>query len=320
MGSLLTGIVGNLSKSNKSRRPKDVTRFTDDVFSVMDGLVTKIKESTELQHSTSTASLGDVKQKIPVVVEEINVIVQNPTTLPEYMSELNQLHKEYVVSQIAHNKQLAVQNELIAELVAVQIATSTSNKALSDTVSEFFPSVVGQLQEISKIPSILSLSREINTAYDDLQQEHYMNLEIAIENTRVTLSNVISSVSLGVSSIASYTYQSLVSFVGINTKMTDVSDNAKSQKVLSDYMQTETDIKNLDGNTVTTAKPMEITSVKNAVNAKNETDEMEFELDDEILDSVFEGIVIPTYTSVDWEEQARSAREASGIGEYNNGG
>ncbi|MBD3843280.1 MAG: hypothetical protein IE909_15650, partial [Campylobacterales bacterium] len=55
--------------------------------------------------------------------------------------------------------------------------------------------------------------------------------------------------------------------------------------------------------TVAIIKPMEAQAVKNIVDAKNATDEMEFDIDDETLDFLFDTIPLPTYTSFDLDKQ-----------------
>ena len=81
------------------------------------------------------------------------------------------------------------------------------------------------------------------------------------------------------------------SFLGI------VSDNATAQKKVALHQTTVRDILNLDGNVVATASPLEAHAMKNIVDAKNATDEMEFEVPEDILGGVFSPLVLPSYTS-----------------------
>jgi hypothetical protein len=68
-----------------------------------------------------------------------------------------------------------------------------------------------------------------------------------------------------------------------------------------DYETTEQAIKNLDGNTVATMKPIEAAAVKNITDAKNATDEMEFEIPDDIIDDVMGAIPLPSFMKYDYQ-------------------
>ena len=83
-------------------------------------------------------------------------------------------------------------------------------------------------------------------------------------------------------------------------KDVSISEAKIKEKELADYATTEQVVTNLDGNAVATIKPIQAELVKNVVDAKNATDEMEFEIPDDILGNLFQPIPLPTFTNYDY--------------------
>lgn len=70
-------------------------------------------------------------------------------------------------------------------------------------------------------------------------------------------------------------------------ELPNVEKWAESQLGINQYLTTPSDIKDLDGNTVASMKPIEAQSVKNITDARYKTDENNFELDDTDFDDMF---------------------------------
>lgn len=67
-----------------------------------------------------------------------------------------------------------------------------------------------------------------------------------------------------------------------------MSDWATSSKVLADYKISNQDVKDLNGNLLSTYKPMELEAIKNATHARNKTDENNFKLSNDEIDDLLD--------------------------------
>lgn len=73
--------------------------------------------------------------------------------------------------------------------------------------------------------------------------------------------------------------------------------NIHAQVFKNEYITTETDIKDLDGNTIASVKPIEAQSIKNITDARHRTDINNFEMSDNDIDDMFDGD-LPDFSSL----------------------
>lgn len=305
----------------------DFAMDDDEIFySNVESYETEKKEKIELEANTAITEVDTfVENSAPSVEDTINVTVVNPTTMPMYLAQQNELLQ--VQNEKSNNliSQTKFQNDLLARSIQTQIVSNANTKMIAETLASSLPALVMQMQQVSKIPIILKTNSDINVAYNELALENSNAMLIAIHdlvrsadvNSLGSLSSANSMESIASNAIAQQRVAEYEDeYVQIKDSDGNVVEEFKRRDLAAlkdynllkakgkefevrDYETTEQAIKNLDGNTVATMKPMEAHAVKSITDAKNATDEMEFELDDSILDNVFAPLVLPTFTARD---------------------
>jgi len=262
--------------------------FSSGVDDIAHG-VTKHKEEIASGVTALTALAvaheNDLITSIPAFNLIPDILTTNPSTMPEYLQqqnehlEANKMATENVAKQTLYN------NELIAKQIKKLEETRIESEAMRNMLDGYMSSFLIQFQELSKIPASMSLKSDIDTAYSDTMLE-----------TQLAMNDTLTVMKEALLSSAGSSANSAISQLSIAQKMTTVADNASSQKEVADFTKTPKSITNLDGNEIAHISPMEAHAIKSAVNAKNETDEMEFELPDDILDFAYSPITLPNYT------------------------
>lgn len=79
--------------------------------------------------------------------------------------------------------------------------------------------------------------------------------------------------------------------------LTKLDEFAVSQKAVNDYLTTPSAIKDLDGNTIASVKPLEAQSIKNITDARYKTDVNNFEASEADYDDMFDGS-LPDISSI----------------------
>ncbi len=343
---LLT-IGGVLKSFFQSRKTIDILATSATITSMVNSHQLKIKEATDTDLASSLGDIEDfVSAGLPEFEKDFRVSIANPTTMPHYLKNQNDLAMAQIEKTNNLTEQMKFQNELIARQSKEELKRNSVLFSMAETVTAVLPALVIQLQEVSKIASVISISSDIEIAYREVSLVNHTELiktlgaittamntstetktayaELSLTN-HAELVRTISVIASNLSSVSNLaTYQTTVASI------TDLDGNVLAQlspqelssykdfslarakekeKEIGDYQTTPVAIKNLDGNTVATAKPMEITAIKDAVNTKNETDEMEFELDEETLDYVFSPLPLPGFTKATLDEDYKEIIE-----------
>lgn len=334
------------------------------IVNSVDSYHQRLSEDETRKVSDSSAPVDSLVLDKPIPSQSVAVTVSNPSTLPDFLTQNNQLVASLIEQQHNSVEQLQFQNSIQTEILKVQAKSSVHLDTLTSILNTTLPAIVIQLQEVSKIAGALSIKSDIDTAYKELAITQHEQLVSAIQtlelspviNNEIPVPDVLVNVpvpsvtvnapdqTLAINNLKTATDFHTLALTNINDKLTSVSENAVAQKKVADYKTTVAqitrldgsiyaeltpqelatkkdislaeakvkekeigdyqttvkDISNLDGNIVATMKPMEMTVVKNAVNARNATDEMEFEIPDNVIDNFLGAIPLPTYTNQDF--------------------
>ena len=319
----------------------------DDFYTSLNSHETAKKEAIETEANDSITAINDFVASDAPVVDMVNDIVTiNPTTMPDYLAQQNELF----ISQLQATKNLTnqskFQNDLLAKSIHAQIVSNANTKMIAETLASSLPALVLQMQQIAKIPASMKINSELQAVNHSELISTLQALELSpvIQNDVAvpSVTNVVNvpDTSEAISTLTSATTAHTNEIKNIVTNLDAVSQVAKYQttkavvtrldgsiyaeltpqelsthkdislseakikeKEIGDYQTTVGEITNLDGTVIASIKPIEVATVKNAVEAKNGTDEMEFEIPDEILDDVFQLIPLPTFTKYDYEKE-----------------
>ena len=314
---------------SRARKTSSILSNSSEVSSALKSNHSTIVQNIENEYIDEKIVINDLAATSPNVDTTLNITNTNPTTMPEYLQIQNDRLAEQNVKLNSMIELVIHQNNLHEKSLDLQAKANVSSRVLSESVSTILPALVVQFQELSKLPSILSVKTDIETAYREQALTNHEQLIQTLGNLSISggAVNVVNEVAVpsvtiqndnvAINALKESTDAHVQKTAEIASKLTSVSENATKQKEIADYKTTPVAIKNLDGNIVATMKPMEASTVKSITDAKNATDEMEFELDDDLLDKIFEAIVLQNFTKEDISERYRFAREKAGIGEYN---
>lgn len=305
----LTALATAFKVFVSSKKTIDIVKHSDDVIALVKTYQNDTQGVIQEDLNLDIQSFKDfVLSDLPEFTKEFSVTVAQPTTMPHYLQNQNDLAEAQIEKTNNVTEQLKFQNQIQAKTIEVQEKQNANLRLISETISSALPAIVLQMQEISKISSLTSVKTEIETAY---AEQAITNHEALMEKLETL---VVATKEQTLEQEKSAKYQTSIGRITdlqgnviaevTPQQMTTIKDveltKAKiKEKEIADYQTTSTAIKNLDGNVVATAKPMEITAMKDAVNAKNETDEMEFELDDETLNHFYQPLTLQPFTKAD---------------------
>ena len=312
---------------------KDLDNDEDNFYSALQSSEEEKRDAVRDKTSDGLVVLNDKIDNAPAVDDSMNVSTANPLTMPDYLKQQNELMQSLVEKTNSLISHTAHQNSLYGESLKLQLENNANNHLMAETLSSSFPALILQMQEVAKFPTILRVKTEMEDKRHSELIETMKSLELSpeinIPDNNQALSSLTSASILQneelrkISSHLEATAE-LAKAQTTVARVTDLEGNVvaelkpwelstykdlavvkakEKEKEISDYYTTPISIKNIDGKVVTTAKPMEMQTVKNAVEAKNGTDEMEFEMPDDILDHLFQPIPLPTFTKYEYDKQ-----------------
>lgn len=162
---------------------------------------------------------------------------------------------------------ISIQNEINISYKEVELENSVNMSLLLSSIDSSISNLSGTIQSVS------TLSQEIETAYNE---QDLVNFDLLLGKLQNIASNV-SKVSTFLES-------------GIQVKRTE-NEMALTTKQLEHitYETTEIQLDNL-GDSIPSATPQQMRAIKDAVVAKKNSDENTFELDNEDIDDIFNGM------------------------------
>jgi len=229
------------------------------------------------------------------------------SSLPALVLQMQQIAKIPATMKIKSEIGATEHKELITTLKALELSSTVTNKVAVPSVV-VSPTPVTIKNDVA-VPSVENIINVPDTS------EAITILTTATAAHTNEIKNIVTNLD-AVSEVAKYqTTKALITRLdgSVYAELTpqelsvqkdiSLSEAKIKEKEIHDYETTEQAIKNLDGNIVATMKPIEAQAVKNITDAKNATDEMEFEIPDDILDDVFQAIPLPTFTTYDYNKQ-----------------
>ena len=285
-------------------------------------VVAKNDSIAEIYNSEHTAFEQMVIDNSAPIVKNVEVTTTPPIDFVDYISRNSELVAVLAESTKNLVTQTKFQNELLAKGIQTQINGNANSRLVGETLASSLPSLVALMQQVSKIPIVMKQSSEITTAYSEQNLVNNEALLTAVnELAYASNTNALQTAGVGASlqAVASNAvsqkkiadHQTTVAQItrmdgsvyaeltplelAIQTNVALVESKTK-EKEISDYRTKEVSISNSKDELVFKAKPIELEAIKDAVNARNEMDEHEFELDNEILDHVFDALPLPSFT------------------------
>jgi hypothetical protein len=324
---LVLALSGSVAASVKAfTNYKKIKNFfssaVDDIYSATSKHKEEIATGVAGLTALAVAEENDLISNIPAYNLLPDSSITNPVDFVDYLKLQSDNIKTNTLAQENVSKQVMYNNELIAKNIKKVEEARIESEALRNMLDGYLASFLVQFQELSKIPASMSMLSEVDVAYADqkIENEYTLNEKIASlseqlaiqnellgiqsESPSVTVNNTTDTVALDTLSTALTEQTSKLE--AIKTNLDAVSQNAVKQKEIAEYMTETQSIRNLDGNEVAVMKPIEAQAVKNIVDAKNATDEMEFELPDDILDFAYSTIPLPTFNYVNHNQDLQN--------------
>jgi hypothetical protein len=341
-------LYASFNVAKRARKIYDAVNITSDVVDAVKTYQTDIQTKIDEEHQSFISSHEELKSSSPEILT-YEVPLTSPSTMPEYLSLQNELITSLSKKTDSLVSLQSFQNSLISNSLELQYLQNANIRLLSETVSTALPALVVQMQEVAKIATAISFKAQMEEASSArtlsvleslvaavAALDFSPNVSVAAPSVSVAAPsvsvaapnvsvaaptvNVQNDTSLITGLKSSIDSQSLAVTGAIGSlssslvnSLKSVSENAIKQKEIADYLTGSIEIKNLDGSLVATAKPIEIRTIRDAVNAKNETDEMEFLIDDDILDSLVDNIPFPEFTKADSDSDVKSILNEMGV-------
>lgn len=293
----------------------DLVRYSDDIESAVSEYQNTLQTTANEAYEKTSQNIEILSNSSPVRNTD-SLAPTAPTNFIEYLQRQNETFELLSKKIDSLAEQSAHYNLLFSESLSIQNKLAANISLLSETVSATAPALVLQMQELSKIPTALSLASDVKSSFLERISSSLENIVPALQSLEISsyvnvpqASVIVESDSSAINALTTAT-SSLKD--GLLNKLEPLAQNALKQKEIADYKTTPLDIKNLDGVLVATLTPLQIRTIKDAVVSRNETDEMEFSLDDDILDSFTSSIPLPSYTRANQEADFSSILESMG--------
>lgn len=311
----------------------------DDFHSAVETYETDKKEAIETEANDAiTAHTDFIEAEAPVVETIQDPVTVNPITMPDYLAQQNEL----LQMQIQATKNLTAQskfhNDLLSKSIQSQIVSNANSKMVAETLASSLPALVMQMQQVSKIPATMKIKSEIETTqheekmkaikddreFQAIYAADYVN---AISELKYSLSTTQQQTANATAVVAN-NLQATSELAKAQTtvaRITDLDGNVvaelkpwelstykdltlakakEKEKEIGDYKTGYGEITNLDGTVIASVgTPLQMETIKHATDAKNATDEMEFEMPDDILDHLFKPFPLPAFTNYDYNKQ-----------------
>lgn len=307
-----------IKASPKIERKAGLSKYSDAINAGLAGVVGAVMlASDKMGQSATTAS--EVNKGELDGLKALN---------PESPLLQNQLHLKQSVNDIvdAINSNTIVGSTFLAPINANLSAISSTLIAISSTLLEISENYADQVSTSDDLPYVDS-----ETFYDLLKNSDLSPLEIqtvkfgeeglvkrlsndgasypeikqAVQeyrkssipsadliNSQNKISGVTSPSPINPTTGATSPTPKTVSQIDYSSYYERMASHADSAKVVSDHVQTVQDIKDLDGNLVATASPMQMQSIKHASDARHKTDTNNQEYDEYDFNNPFD--LIPT--------------------------
>ncbi|WP_373002180.1 hypothetical protein [Sulfurimonas sp.] len=258
------------------------TALQQDHANVIQAEILKALAKTAEHADTQTSILNAT---LPAMVLQLQEVAKIAGAL-SIMSDIDVAYKELEITR--HEELItALQNlDLSVSVPSVEApAVNVINQVVTDTtlIEALTTATTEQTQQVATIAS--NLNAVSANAIEQKKVAQHLTTVAQITRMDGSVYAELTPLELGL--------KKDVSLVEAKTK----------EKEIGDYHTTVQDIKNLDGNTVATMKPIEATTAKNITDAKNATDEMEFEIPDDVFDEVFKPLVLPSYQFINWDSR-----------------
>ena len=190
----------------------------------------------------------------------------------------------------AFYKMLEVSNARLEEAKEANVQLISQNEILYDYLTKFVSLVQASQVTANTFSTYLPLISQAliqSAANVKVQRENTVAVQTA--ETQVSVSNLSYE---PVVNVAAPTVNNSIDFTpvsegltGIASHLSSVAANAISQKAVADYSLAPQTVLDSELQPLASGTPLAINTARNAAQAKNETDEAEFELDDDLIDS-----------------------------------
>lgn len=274
---------------------------------VVDNMATVSQNVGEIVQSfdASTVAPSDYVPQIEQVENPIIALELTGVSMIEHMAEANRLKqkdleiKEATLLAIQEqNRKLVNQNEILYKQ-AVEMMESNKFAAARLVLDKAHTPVISkalteQAVSVRRDREAIKVQESINETYTTFTQVPAATVnvtnEVATPVVNVSAPTVNNTVDTAPIAAAVST---------INATLTPVAQNAIKQKEIADIMTTPRTVLDSELVPLFTGTPIDIHVARNAAQAKNETDEAEIELDDDMLDELATGFTIPGIESFD---------------------
>jgi len=349
----LMALYASFNVAKRARKIYDAVNITSDVVDAVKTYQTDIQTKIDDEHQSFLSSYEQLSSSAPEIEtyevpltspstmpeylslqnELITSLSKKTDSLVSLQSFQNSLISKSLELQSLQNANLRLLSETVSTALpalvvqmqeVAKIATAISFKAQMEEASSertlsVLESLVAAVAALDFSPNVSVAAPTVNVQNDT---SLITELKSSIDSQSTSVVAAIGSLSASlVTELTSSIDSQSSSFVGaigslsasLANSLEAVSENAIKQKEIADYQTSLIEIKNLDGSLIATAKPIEIRTIRDAVNAKNETDEMEFSIDDDILDSLVDNIPFPEFTKADNDSDVKSILNEMGV-------
>jgi len=254
----------------------------DNDTSFVDALNTHetVKKDTIAEEANTELSNLDtfITTDTPVIEAFKQVTTVSPVSMPDYLTQQNELLEIQIEATRNLTNQAKFQNDLLAKSVQSQIVGNANSKMVAETLASSLPALVLQMQQVAKIPASIKLSSEITTAYSEQGLVNHDALmtrlnELVYAVNTGSLAN--SSVALSQQSVASATQIIKDATVSQANELSKVVTNLDAVSESAKYQNTVAQIRDLEGNIIAELKPNELSTYKDITLAKAKEKEKE---------------------------------------------
>jgi hypothetical protein len=232
------------------------SRIEENIATETDAIQTDIKTMVE---SYSEADY-DAEVQVPAKADPIVINTTSDVTLIDILKRSNQISSSRIEVAEEHVSKLVDQNKILYDMNSKLVEQIGYIAAIAGTLQGYIPSMA--TAAINQAASLKG-TREHVAATEGL--ETYVNVPPADMTPVADAVNTVSD------------------------KLTAVSDNALAQKAIADFQMAPQTVLDSELQPLATGTPLEIYLQRNAAQAKNETDEAEFEIPDDVLDEIDSG-------------------------------
>lgn len=310
------GRKNGLKQSPKIAKKKGLSDYSDAINAGLAGVVGAVLAGS----SAMSTSASDVSTTNKTEIDALKALNPDSPLLQ------NQLHLKQSVNDIvdAINSNTIASATFLAPINANLSAISSTLIAISSTLLEISENYADQVSTADDLPYVDS-----ETFYDLLKNSDLSPLEIqtvkfgeeglvkrlsndgasypeikqAVQEYRkssipsadlINSQNKLSGVTAPspINPTTGATSPKTISQIDYSSYYERMASHADSAKVVSSHLQTPQDIKDLDGNVVVTASPMQIEAIKHASDARHKTDTNNQEYDHDDFNNPFD--LIPT--------------------------